>query len=208
MPRRRRLSAEDRALWDRVASSVERLDIRGWGRGAAESAPAPDPHIDPGPDTPPHPSAPAAPRAPASLKPQGRAAAPTRVDLAPSMAEQLAARPSPLDTKLRGRLQRGKLRPEARIDLHGLTLAEAHPRLISFLLNAQARGLRLVLVITGKGKDRDDGSAIPLPRGVLRHQVPHWLQTPPLAGIVLDLRQAHFRHGGDGAYYVYLRRRG
>lgn len=97
--------------------------------------------------------------------------------------------------------------PDARIDLHGLTLAEAHPRLLRFLLGAQAQGHRLVLVITGKGRDADAGVGMPVPKGILRHQLPHWLATPPLSQIVLDLRQAHYRHGGDGAFYVYLRRR-
>jgi hypothetical protein len=58
-------------------------------------------------------------------------------------------------------MTRGKLHPEARIDLHGMTLAEAHPELIRFILNAQSQGLRLVLVITGKGKRRDDTGPIP-----------------------------------------------
>ena len=59
-----------------------------------------------------------------------------------------------MDAKAFARMSRGKLSPEARIDLHGMTLAEAHPELIGFILNAQAQGLRLVLVITGKGKRR------------------------------------------------------
>ena len=66
---------------------------------------------------------------------------------------------------------------------------------------------RLVLVITGKGKSRDDGGPIPTRFGVLRHQVPQWLRLAPLARAVLQVSEAHLRHGGQGAYYVYLKRR-
>jgi DNA-nicking Smr family endonuclease len=97
--------------------------------------------------------------------------------------------------------------PEARIDLHGMTLAEAHPELIRFVLNAHADAMRLVLVITGKGKDRDDGGPIPRRMGALRHQVPQWLRLLPLGPVVQQVAEAHARHGGHGALYVYLRRR-
>ena len=90
---------------------------------------------------------------------------------------------------------------------HSMTVAEAHPALISFILSAQANGLRLVLVITGKGKDRDDGGPIPTRYGVLRHQVPQWLHLAPCRQAVMQVTPAHQRHGGHGAYYVYLRRR-
>jgi DNA-nicking Smr family endonuclease len=62
------------------------------------------------------------------------------------------------------------------------------------------------LVITGKGKHRDDGGPIPTRFGVLRHQVPQWLAMAPLGGLVMQITESHIRHGGQGAYYVYLRR--
>ena len=103
-------------------------------------------------------------------------------------------------------MTRGKLVPESRIDLHGMTLGEAHPELVRFVLSAHGAGKRLVLVITGKGKERDDEGPIPRRVGVLRHQLPHWLSQAPLRGIVLQVTPAHYRHGGGGAFYVYLRR--
>ena len=127
-------------------------------------------------------------------------------DLAGPLADQLSRAPIRMDTKQFGRLKKGKLTPEARIDLHGMTLSAAHPALTRFILSAHARGQRLVLVITGKGKDRDDEGPMPNRRGVLRHQVPHWLHAAPLSGSVLQVLPAHLRHGGDGAYYVFLRR--
>jgi DNA-nicking Smr family endonuclease len=103
-------------------------------------------------------------------------------------------------------MMRGKSEPEARIDLHGMTLAEAHPALIGFVLRAQGAGNRLVLVITGKGRRVQDDGPIPQRIGALRHQVPHWLHSPPLGSVVQQIAPAHQRHGGAGAYYVYLRR--
>jgi DNA-nicking Smr family endonuclease len=111
-----------------------------------------------------------------------------------------------MDRKAFTRLKRGKLSPEGRIDLHGMTLARAHVALNNFILSAHGDGKRLVLVITGKGKDRDEGGPIPTKRGILRHQVPDWLRMMPLAPMVMQITQAHLKHGGGGAYYVYLRR--
>lgn len=111
-----------------------------------------------------------------------------------------------MDTKHFSRLKKGKLRPEARIDLHGMTLAQAHPALIGFILRAQQQSKRLVLVITGKGKPNEREWFFNNQTGILRHQVPHWLEEYPLRPLVLQVTQAHGRHGGDGAFYVYLRR--
>ncbi|MEO3414707.1 Smr/MutS family protein [Roseovarius sp. CAU 1744] len=136
-----------------------------------------------------------------------RGKAPTpRHDVLPGLPERLAQAPVKMDRKAFGKLKRGKLVPEAKIDLHGKTLDQAHPALTRFILKSHAAGKRLVLVVTGKGKDRDDGGPIPVRLGVLRHNVPHWLSVPPLAQVVLQVTEAHLKHGGGGAYYVYLRR--
>ena len=111
-----------------------------------------------------------------------------------------------MDSKAFGKLKRGKLLPEGRIDLHGMTLAQAHPALIGFILSAHAAQKRLVLVITGKGKLRDDFAPMPARHGILRHQVLQWLAMAPMGGLVLQIAPAHISHGGEGAYYVYLRK--
>ncbi len=131
---------------------------------------------------------------------------PARNALKPTVTESLRATPVQMDPKAFGRMKRGKLKPEGKLDLHGMRVDTAHPALIRFILSAQASGKRLVLVVTGKGKDRDEPGPIPTPRGVLRNQVPQWLSLPPLAQAVLQVTPAHISHGGDGAYYVYLRR--
>ena len=126
--------------------------------------------------------------------------------MSPTIADQIRGRAVQMDRKAFDQMKRGKLRPEGKIDLHGMTLDRAHPALTRFILGAQAQGKRLVLVVTGKGKQRDDGGPIPVRFGVLRHQVPQWLSLPPISSVVLQVTQAHLRHGGSGAYYVYLRR--
>ncbi|TCM79988.1 Smr/MutS family protein [Rhodovulum steppense] len=190
MVRRRsgQLSGEDRALWDLVARRTRPLPGKRPG-------PAPEPGEPKEPPAAPSPGP--APIAPFRI---GARANGTATSAPPSDA---AIR---MDRKAFNRLKGGKLSPEARIDLHGMTLAEAHPALTGFILRAQAEGRRLVLVITGKGQGPDGDGPIPERRGVLRRQVPHWLHQPPLAAAVLQVAQAHRRHGGDGAVYVYLRR--
>lgn len=126
--------------------------------------------------------------------------------LAPDLPTALKSAAVQMDAKAYARMTRGKLLPEARIDLHGLTLAEAHPELIRFILQTHAHGMRLVLVITGKGKAKPDHGPIPTRIGALRHQVPQWLRLPPLGPLVLQVAESHLKHGGAGAYYVYLRR--
>jgi len=98
----------------------------------------------------------------------------------------------------------------ARIDLHGLTQVAAHQRLRHFLADAQHAGHGLVLVITGKGSGRGLDGALPFgdERGVLRRAVPHWLAEADLRAVVLGFEEAGPRHGGSGALYVRLRRRG
>ncbi len=130
----------------------------------------------------------------------------THVALQPTSEAAVAAHPLRMDHGMFRKMKRGKSEPEARIDLHGMTLAEAHPALITFVLRAHGSGYRLVLVITGKGKRTDEGGPIPQRMGALRHQVPHWLHAPPLNAVVQQVVPAHHRHGGMGAYYVYLRK--
>ena len=127
-------------------------------------------------------------------------------DLMPTLPERLHGAPVAMDRKAFGKLKRGKLSPEAKIDLHGMTLAQAHPALLHFVMASHAAGRRLVLVITAKGKTPRDEGPIPVRPGALKHQVPEWLRAPAMASAVLQVTPAHRRHGGDGAYYVYLRR--
>ena len=111
-----------------------------------------------------------------------------------------------MDMKAFTKLKKGKLEPEDTLDLHGMTFETAFPALSSFISRAHSTQKRLVLVITGKGKNTDPGYAVPQRNGVLRSQVPIWLKEPRLSSLVLQIERAHHRHGGLGAFYIYLRR--
>ncbi|HBS48578.1 MAG TPA: DNA mismatch repair protein MutS [Rhodobacteraceae bacterium] len=192
---RRRLTPEEIELWRRVAARAERLH---------PDRPDPDPRAKPKPK--PTPTRRSAARfEPFELGQKGQEKSRGH-DLQTGLTERLANAPVQMDQKAFQRMKRGKLKPEARVDLHGMRLDQAHGVLIRFILSSQASGCRLVLVITGKGKHREEPGPIPTPRGVLKHQVPQWLRMPPMAQAVLQVTPAHQRHGGEGAYYVYLRR--
>jgi DNA-nicking Smr family endonuclease len=109
---------------------------------------------------------------------------------------------------MRSRVEHGRLAIDGRIDLHGLTQAAAHQRLGRFLAEAQAGGARIVLVITGKGKPTGDLPLHEEPRGVLRRVVPQWLAAPEMRRLVIGFEESGRGHGGEGALYVRIRRRG
>lgn len=106
-----------------------------------------------------------------------------------------------LDKATAKRMRRGQVKLSGRIDLHGMTQADAHQALDRFLDAAWMAGKREVLVITGKGA-RADGSI-----GVLRQQVPRWLSSFPNRNKVVAFTYASPKDGGEGALYVRLKKR-
>jgi DNA-nicking Smr family endonuclease len=120
-----------------------------------------------------------------------------------------------IDGNTAERLRRGQLEPQARLDLHGMSERDAHRALVTFVRAARARKFRLLLVVTGKGAGSKTKHGIETEfdlgldmraRGILRILTPRWLREPGLAEAVADVREAHRRHGGSGALYVYLRK--
>jgi DNA-nicking Smr family endonuclease len=108
--------------------------------------------------------------------------------------------PGSVDRGTVERLKRGQVVVEGRIDLHGMDQRAAFAALLGFVDTSSRGGKRALLVITGKGALADGG-------GVLRRNAPNWLMASPLAGRILTIQPAHIRHGGDGAFYVLLRRK-
>jgi DNA-nicking Smr family endonuclease len=108
-----------------------------------------------------------------------------------------AATKGPADRGGERRIRRGKVDVGAVLDLHGHTQASARLALARFLRAAQARGDRVVIVITGAGRDRE---------GVLKRRLPEWLAEEELRSIASGYAQAHRAHGGAGAFYVFLKR--
>jgi DNA-nicking Smr family endonuclease len=173
--RRRVLSPEERILWTTVARSIAPL----WESGVI------------GQDDDDNVTA-----SPLAAPPDKRAL------MATPLSEKKSSPPLvPLGRHMRRRVARGKETIDGRLDLHGLTQAQAHATLLRFLRTASSRGAQLVLVITGKGDRVSDGE-----RGILKRQVPHWLALPEFRLLVIGFEEAHIAHGGGGALYVRMRR--
>ncbi len=190
------LDPEDALLWHRVTETLRPIDNKAKNRAGFEtelfSKPAPAPVVKPE-KSPTH----------AGFRPLAKAPTPT-------------GGPAPLNTiekRLNRRIARGSAGFDARIDLHGMTQIQAHSALLGFLRSSQARGCRVALVITGKGRASDTvnshsrdhhfGHEAP---GVLRRNIRGWLEQQDFRVLVSAYAQAHRRHGGDGAIYVQLRR--
>lgn len=176
---KRRLAPEEVAIWSVVAETV--APLKGRRIPKAEAA---DP-LPVGKTPPKFPGKPAA-KGPAPV------ARPAPRPHAPRGLQQI-------EPNRERRLARGRDDLEARVDLHGLDQDRARVVLEGFLLRAQAEGHRAVLVITGKGPGGD---------GVLRRRLPDWLNAPPLRAIVAGVSEARRWHGGKGAVYVALKRKG
>ena len=134
-------------------------------------------------------------------KPPARLAAPPSPKAAPTARAEIRVTaqvpPAAIEPGRWRRLSLGREAIGGRLDLHGLTQDGARAALTGFVLDAAARGLRGVLVITCKGTLGD---------GVLRRRAPEWLAEPPLRTLVAGISEAHRRHGGEGALYVALKR--
>lgn len=125
-----------------------------------------------------------------------------------SKDRQVQDRTRRMDRKLRNRMIKGKIEPESFIDLHGKNRREAEVAVSKFIHSAYRAGHRLVLVITGKGKKEMQEAGFALETGgILKNQVAQQLAARPLSDCILEFHSAHPRHGGGGAYYVYLKRR-
>lgn len=143
-----------------------------------------------------------------SIKP-GRAGGRAVPVWSPASAPVHQARTEPLvaaiEPRLHRNLRRGLTPIDAKIDLHGMRQEEARSALHRFVAARLARGDRTVLVITGRGLKKTGFGAIEQ-RGVLRHMLPLWLCEPALAPHIAGYRVSAPRHGGEGAYYVRLKR--
>lgn len=183
--RHRILSEDERALWETVTKDAKPLVKKAVRTKTSES---------------PKPSASTGTPKSKSTSKSSSEQHPARKPASAAPAPKPDPKPQNLDRRTRSRIARGHHAIDARIDLHGMTQAEAHAALVRFLRRAQREGAKLVLVITGKGRSGDGE------RGVLRRQVPHWLASAELHALVLGYETAHVGHGGEGALYVRMRR--
>ncbi len=177
---RRRLSDDERVLWKGVTRSIVPLrKLSALEPDIVEQAAAP-------------------------LPPRSRTRSAPVVVVPVVQPKRVAPPPlAPLTRKAKKRIARGNHAIDGRLDLHGMTQAEAHDALFGFLRAKQTRGAKVVLVITGKGaRGSDDGGG----RGVLKRMVPMWLGMPDFRGLIVGFESAAIGHGGEGALYVSLRK--
>ncbi len=183
----RGLSAEESALWNKVASTVKPLEPKQAARPVTVKPAAPTPVAPPkrlkG-------------RVPASLP---------RKPATPVPAPPPKSSPG-LDSHWERRLARTGTDPDFTLDLHGHTLDQAYRRLDAGLTQAKAMGARLVLVVTGKSRPVDAADRGEK-RGAIRAKILDWLAAGAHSSDIAAIRKAHRRHGGEGALYLVLRRR-
>ncbi len=168
----RRLAPDEAQLWARVAATVRPLPGRAMPKAPAISA------------------------ARAAAKPPAVAAMPSPVPK-PRPA-RIGVAVATLDGSWDRRLGSGAVTPERTVDLHDHSLAAAHAVMEDAVDRAAADGIRLLLVITGKGRGGRPG--------VIRAQLADWLDASPQRRRIAALRPSHPRHGGGGAFYLVLRR--
>ncbi len=176
-------------LWTAVAATVDPLRRKRLLKLAAGPLPLPEPVAEPPP--------------PAAKKPR-------RNYLVPNYQAPLANAKAPdraLEPSIKKKVVRGRIEIDGTIDLHGLRQDEARAALHRFIQARASRGDRTILVITGKGqKTIDDYTMAMTERGVLRTMLPLWLSEPSLSPLVSGWTVAARGHGGEGAWYVRLRR--
>lgn len=183
----------DFALWEEVRRSVKPLGARISGAGRKA----------PGLSGPSH-------------RPKPQEPAERRNLSHPSVATHAVPALQSLDRRTAQKLGRGQIEPDARLDLHGQSLESARTRLSQFIAYQRQQGARLVLVITGKGASPFARHTLhglshfhaPEREGRLRREVPRWFAEEQFRQHVVGFQPSHPRHGGGGAFYVRLRRKG
>ena len=191
----RRLAPDEQALWALVAATVKPLHPQGY----ADS----EWHAD-------APSTSTAPPRPIAVDRHRVGVIKARPAPAPLPAPARQHSES-LDSSWDRRLSSGKVVPDLVIDLHGLRREQARHLLYARVADAERRGLRLILVITGKGHNPAPSPADLMEgkpaRGAIRADLPRWLGEDGLSSRIAAVRRAHPRHGGTGAAYLILKRR-
>ena len=195
----RGLSAEEAEAWARVAETVRPLVRPRMRRSSAASPPLPSQTEVPTPSRIDLESA----LADARKARPGRSAEPT---VSVAVADRKPAPPAGgLDSHWDRRFRAGSIEPDFTLDLHGHTLDQAHDRLDAGLAQAKAMGARVVLVIAGKPRPVDAADR-GTKRGAIRAKLLDWLAAGPHRSSVAAVRNAHRKHGGEGALYLILKR--
>jgi len=108
-------------------------------------------------------------------------------------------------------LKKGKIKIDRRLDLHGYSLLEAYEKFKKEVIKLYNNNKRCLLVITGKGLyqgNKDQNSESPkLFYGKIKNSIPSWINEDELKRYVFTYQDAGIEHGGDGAVFIYLRKK-
>ena len=100
---------------------------------------------------------------------------------------------------------------DTKIDFHGMNLLESEELFSKTIFESYNSGLRCLLFVTGKGlfkvKSNDRNDSPKLYHGVIRGAFTKWVTSSGFSRQILSYEKASIEHGGDGAFYVYLRRK-
>ena len=111
-------------------------------------------------------------------------------------------------------LKKGKVKVDRRLDLHGYSLIEAHEKFKNEVIKLYNNNKRCLLVITGKGSHTSfrkdsiyDEERPRLFNGKIKNSIISWIHDESLKNYILTHEKPGNEYGGDGAIYVYLRKK-
>ena len=125
-------------------------------------------------------------------------------------SQNILYRSTNIDKKTYNLLKKGKINPENTLDLHGLNTKQAENNSINFIEQNYSKGKRLILIITGKGKKSNKTDSLNYNNsgiGILKKSLVTWIENSEVFSSIIGIYPAHVKHGGGGAFYVYLRKK-
>ena len=111
-----------------------------------------------------------------------------------------------LNKKTFKKIKKNIIHPEKTIDLHGKSQAEARRMIFEFIINCYRNNNKFLLIITGKGsKIENERFYFENKNGILKRNFPKWINEEPISKYIISFSSAYRFHGGDGAFYVFLK---
>ena len=95
------------------------------------------------------------------------------------------------------------------IDLHGFTLDDANEKIEKFILNSYEKGFNKLRIVTGKGlhSNNEKNPYVSRDLSILRYSVPEYIKNNiELMNLISEFKEADIQDGGEGAFFIYLRK--
>jgi len=106
-------------------------------------------------------------------------------------------------------LQKKNNKATKTIDLHGYTLDKANKVIEKFINESFLEKVSKIIVVTGKGlhSENDKDPYVSRKLGILKYSVPEFInKNKDLMRIISDIKEAKVEDGGQGAFYIYLKK--